>query len=279
MTRKIHTMLALAASATIGAGILMAADPQSQAPGNSHGAREAIDPKAPGANATADQAISADRQISTQLAAIGEDPATAPDKLFVLNTSLDNMCEVTMSQTAQARSSNPQVQQLAAHMTADHTALGQKLQQTAQEMGMQLPQNLPTMKNQESQIFASLSGKALDRQYLASMNASHAKAIACFEGASTLSQNPRVRQLAAETLPVLHEHRRMVQQVASAEGINFHQAEDAMPAAAQLRGTNDNPTNDLTGNTPAGINNAQPPVVTTPGGSGQPVHTTDKNGR
>ena len=47
MSRKIHTMLALAASATIGTGILMAADPQLEAPGNTHGAREAINPKAP----------------------------------------------------------------------------------------------------------------------------------------------------------------------------------------------------------------------------------------
>ncbi len=272
------------------AGSGSASDRAQRQPGRSRG----IPRQGAGAQPTADEAASTDQQIKSQLTSIAQDPSTAPDKLFILNSAIDSQCEVNLSQIAQSRSSDPQVQKLAARMIQDHDTLNQRLQQTGQELGVQVPQSVPSMKYQEAQIFSSLSGKTLDQQYLADMNASHAKAIACFEAASTLSQNPRVKQLATETLPTLHEHRRMVQQVASSMGINFRQGDEAMPAGAHMRGdnsANDSSANNSNPNNPgnqgnpigattpgSGYNNTSG-VGSTAGNSPLGVHTTDKNGR
>jgi putative membrane protein len=270
MVNKFHTMLALAASAAMGAGVLMAETPAQQSSDN-HTAREAVPPPGPGATGNPEQAMKTDQLITQDLTLISQDPTTAPDKLFVLNSAIDSMDEVRLSQTIDERTTDQQIKQLAEKMIADHEALNSKLAQTAAELGFALPTTLPSMKNEEAIIFASLPAKVIDQQYLADMNAGHAKAIACFEAASTLSQNPRVRQLATDTLPTLHEHRRMVLQAAMAMGINFHEGSEAMPAGAELRGSdqtsNNANTNDASNpNSPA--NNPD-----------QTLHTSDKGGR
>jgi len=265
MVNKIHAMLALAASATIGAGVLMAVEPGQGL--DNHTQREAVPPPGPGSTATPEEQAHTDQLIGQQLNAISQDPNTAPDKLFVLNSAIDSMDEVRLSRTIQDRTTDEQVKNLAAKMITDHEALNLKLAQTAQELGVTLPQTLPSMKNQEAIIFAALPAKTIDQQYLADMNAGHAKAIACFEAASTLSQNPRVRQLATDTLPTLHEHRRMVQQVAQSMGINFRQENEAMPAGAQLQGNEQN-TNSSNTKSDSPANNPD-----------QTLHTPDKGGR
>jgi predicted outer membrane protein len=270
MVNKFHSLLALAASATMGAGVLVAETPAQQTLDN-HNAREAIPPAGPGSTATPDQAMQTDQLIAQQLNAISQDPTTAPDKLFVLNSAIDSMDEVRLSQTIEDRSTDQQVKQLAQHMITDHEALNSKLAQTAQELGVVLPRTLPSMKNQEAEIFAALPAKTIDQQYLAEMNAGHAKTIACFEAASTLSQNPRVRQLASDALPTLHEHRKMVQQVANSMGINFRQGNEAIPAGAELRASDQNSSGV---NTNSAVNPNSPA-----NNPDQTLHTTDKGGR
>lgn len=195
------------------------------------------------------QGQQADQQILQQLRQFAQDPQTAPDKLFLLNTAIGSMAEVQISQQVEQKSQSEQVKQLAQRLIQDHEQLNQKLQQVAGQAGVQVPQSLPQMKVEEIRILTSQSGPELDRQFLSHMNADHAKDVACFQAESSLSQNQAVKQFASSSLPVLQQHWQMIRQVASASGVMLGEQQEAMPAAARLRGSSE------TGSNAGGSNN------------------------
>jgi predicted outer membrane protein len=180
------------------------------------------------------------RQINAELRQFAQDPKTAPDKLFVLNAYLDSSMEIQYSQQALGKTQDARIKDLANHMIADHTKLNGQLQQVAQQLNVELPQGTPTMKQSELDVIGSLSGKDYDQQYLGTMNADHAKAIACFEFAAANSQNAQVKQAAQEAVPTLRQHREMVRQVAAADNVTLgdNAGNEATPAAAHLHGQN-----------------------------------------
>jgi putative membrane protein len=143
---------------------------------------------------------------------------------------------VQLSEQAQQKAQSDQVKQIAQRFVQDHERMNQQLKQVAQQLGVQVPQTLPSMKQEELQIFSSLSGKEFDQHYVAHMNAMHAHDVAAFEGTSSLSQNAPVKQFATENLPTLQQHYQMVRQVAQGFGIST-QGADATPAGAHLPGT------------------------------------------
>ena len=241
MTKRTNSILALAASAIFGGGILLAVEPNSGAAGQNQPAGQSPSGQQGQAAQQSGQASEqagqqADQQILQELQKIAQDPQSAPDKLFLLNSAIDSMTEVELSQQAQQKAQNDQVKQLAQHLIQDHQQMNQKLQQTAQQLGVQIPQSLPRMKQEEIRIKSSLSAREFEQHYVAGMNASHAKDVACFEAASALSQNPQVKQFATESLPKLREHRQMARQSAMALGIRLHDSDEAVPAGAHLHG-------------------------------------------
>jgi putative membrane protein len=229
MNSRTHAVVTLAAAAMLGSGIFaMAADPAA-APAAGQADQHMM------RNAPAGQ--DAGQQVTQQLRLFAQDPATAPDKLFLLNAATDNMCEIQLSQQAVQHAQSQQVKELAQHMIKDHTALGQKAQPVAQALGIQLPTGISEMQQAEIDVYAALPGKTFDEQFLAHMNAAHDKAIACFESAASLSNNPQVKQFAGDALPTLRMHRDMIRQTAAALGVNLGGA-DATPAAAHIPGGN-----------------------------------------
>jgi putative membrane protein len=251
-------MLAIAASTIFGANILLAVEPN---PGAGAGQNAQQPGQAgqksgqAGEQAGQQAGQQADQQVLQELQKLAQDPQTAPDKLFLLNAALDSMCEVELSQQAQQKAQSDQVKQLAQHLIQDHQQMNQRLQQTAQQLGVQIPQSLTRMKQEEIRVLASLSSREFEQHYVANMNAGHAKDIACFEAASSLSQNPQVKQFATEFLPKLREHRQMVRQSETALGMNL-QGDEAIPAGAHLRGTGSDANQGTTPRTGSGTDDA-----------------------
>jgi putative membrane protein len=228
MLKKAHTILALAASATIGAGILLADD----APTN-------VDASNQNGAVAQDRRV-ADHQIGEQLRNIAKDPDTAGDKLFLLNTDIDNTAEINLNQTISSQDSDPMVKQLADHMIKDHQAMTPKLDQLAEDVGIQLPHEVPAVPREEAKIITSMSSKQMEHAYFVHMYVAHQKLIASFESESTTSTNPKLRLFAMESLPTLQAHLAMVQQTAGAEGVIVTPNEPT-PASATIRGGTERP--------------------------------------
>lgn len=181
------------------------------------------------------QGQQADQQIMRQLQQIQQSPEMACDKLFVLGASIDNQYETQFSQQAAEKAQNPEVKKLAQMLVQDHQQAGQKLQQVAQQLQVQAPQGLPSMKQQEIQILTSLPSEQFDKIYVAKMIEAHAKGVACFANQTSLAQNDQVKQFASQTLPKLQEHQQHVMRAAQAIGLN-PQGGDAVQAGARQTG-------------------------------------------
>jgi len=171
--------------------------------------------------------------------------ASDPDKFFVVCAAIDNEAEVSLAQLAQQKAQDQQVKTLAEHVQKDHQQAEQKLQQTAQALGIQLPQgqtSLPEAKQREKQVFESLSGKEFDQQYISHMRAAHAKAVNEYQDVAQLAKNQQVKDYARDTLPKIQEHYSQIQQSATALGLPS--SAEAQPAGARFQGGSGN-TSDM----------------------------------
>ncbi len=135
------------------------------------------------------------------------DKAMAMDKHFMKGVAGSNMFEIQVSQLVQQKSQDEKLKQFAQKMVQDHTKAGEELKQLAQSKGVELPQQLPEMKQEELQIFQTLSGAELDQAYKSCMKVGHAKGVAAFEEKSKHAKDPELKAWTAKTLPVLKQHK------------------------------------------------------------------------
>jgi putative membrane protein len=251
MNKRTHAVITLVATTLLGSGIfVLAADPTP--------ANQPAQPAAANMAQPADQHV--DRQIADEIRQFGQDPKTAPDKMFVLDADLDSSMEIAVCQQALTKAQDNQIKDLANHMIADHQKLNQKLQQVAQKLNVELPSGTPEIPAAKLEALNALSGHDYEVQLLAMLDAGHAKAIACFQATAANSQEAQVKQLASDAIPKLQMHREMVDQTATALGINLGQNE-ATPAAAHIPGANGNQM-DTGGGSGTGTN---APATGTPG--------------
>jgi putative membrane protein len=187
-----------------------------------------------------------DQQLTRAFQQIQQSPEQAGDKLFVLCAAIDNQYEIQFSQQAMQKAQNPEVKKLAQMIVQDHQQASQQLQKVAQQMQLQVPQGLPSLKQQEIQVLSSLSSDQFDKQYVAKMHASHAMAVAAFGAQASLAQSQELKQFVTQALPKLQQHQQHVQRTAQAIGLTQHGG-DAVQAGARERGnaseTNETDTN------------------------------------
>ncbi len=106
--------------------------------------------------------------------------------------------EIAASQLAQ-QSGTDKVDQLAAMMIKDHTAMGEKVKAAAGTAA-------PTPPKPDTAMLAGKDGAALDRAYADQMVRDHEQAIAMFENASRNAGTDEAKKLASDALPKLRQH-------------------------------------------------------------------------
>ena len=226
MFKRTHGILTAAAVAVFSSGSMLFAEPVQPVP-----------TPPPAAETRADAQANPEQQISQQLEEFQKQPETALDKLFVLETAIGGMCEVQFAQQAAQKSQSAEIKDLAQRLVADHEKMNQQLQQVAQQLGVKLPTSLPHMKQQELQLFGSLSGRQYDQHFIVHMHAAHMKNIVCFKAAAQLSPSPQVKQFAQDSLPTLRAHHELLMKCGVASGIE--QGDDAIPAGAKIPANTD----------------------------------------
>jgi len=139
--------------------------------------------------------------------------AASADEKFMVQAAQDGAAEVAMGRMAQAKGSQPAVQEFGQRMVQDHSAAGAELKSIAATQGVQLPDG-PTKKAEATmRDLGKLDGQAFDRKYVDHMVDDHKKAIALFEKEAKSGKDAQAQAFAQKALPKLREHLSMAEQM------------------------------------------------------------------
>lgn len=148
--------------------------------------------------ASADKRMEVTPQLSTQ------------DKDFIGSASGSGNYEVAAGKLALQKTQDARVRMIAERMVHDHTQANEQLALLTHQMGM-IPSSAPGLKeSRELDELRGLNGTDFDQAYLQQQRQAHQQAIALFEKEANNGSDNKVRQFAAQTLPTLQEHLRMI---------------------------------------------------------------------
>src|SRR5581483_12344469 len=105
-------------------------------------------------------------------AATGQSGQTQSEKLsrhdreFLMEAAQGGLMEVEIAKLAMERASNADVKSFAETLHRDHTAANQKLQQIAQQKGVQLPTELDSKHRREVDKLSKLQGQEFDKAFI-----------------------------------------------------------------------------------------------------------------
>jgi len=143
--------------------------------------------------------------------------ATAADKAsqkFITEAIQGNLAEVQVGKLAQEKSQSDAVRSFGQTLASDHSAANDKATKVAQQLGV-TPPNEPNAKQKATyDKLSKLSGAAFDRAFVREMVTDHKKDIKEYEKEAKKKDDPAA-QYAQETLPVLHKHLEMAQNLES----------------------------------------------------------------
>jgi putative membrane protein len=151
-------------------------------------------------------------------AAIGISPST-PD--FIKEAAVSDMFEVQSSELAQQKATDQATKDFAAHMIKDHSKTTSDLTSLVQsgKVKADIPAKLDSAHQSMLDKLKSLNGADFTKQYRSDQESGHKDAVSLFKRYSDGGDNPELKAWAAETLPTLEDHLKMVQ------GLNQTKAE------------------------------------------------------
>jgi putative membrane protein len=135
------------------------------------------------------------------------------DRDFIDDAAKGGLYEVRAGQLAQQKAQADDVKQFGKRMVDDHTAINGRLQQLAQQKGLNLPQQLDRKHQDKIDNLSKKTGADFDKAYLDQMVDDHKKDVDDFDKAAKDAKDPDVKSFAASTLPMLREHLQQVQSV------------------------------------------------------------------
>jgi predicted outer membrane protein len=228
-SRKSSWILAAAASLAVG-NIAFADQPAADRADASPAANQSSRSDATDRNAQSERQT--DDQINHLLAQIAQDPKTAADKLFILTAAIHNQAEIELARAVLQKSQNEQVRKMAQRMIQELQKTHDQLQQTAQAVGLQLPQTLGQAAVQEVHIVAALPADQLDRQYTAHVQADNAQDASEYQSESQIAQDPQVKRFADDQLRGARQRTRETNEVA--QGMGMQGGDEAQPASGNI---------------------------------------------
>lgn len=135
------------------------------------------------------------------------------DQAFARKADQGDLAEVKLAQLAQTKSRDPIVRSFAQRMIQDHSQSNDKLKNVASQNNINLPDQPNTKQQSAYDRLSRLSGKAFDRAYASDQVKDHQHDIAEFQREAKDGHNPQIKQFAANTLPVLHQHLTLARQM------------------------------------------------------------------
>ena len=128
------------------------------------------------------------------------------DKQFVQTAAQSDFTEITFSQLATQKASNPKVKAYAQKMIADHNQLEAEMKPVASQMGVTPPTALDSQHQQLYDQLNGLSGADFDKQYISAMDTDHHKALDAFKAEETSTQDKQLKPIVRKGEKVVAQH-------------------------------------------------------------------------
>ena len=150
--------------------------------------------------------------LGTAGAQAGDNPVNRTNA-FIEQAALGGMFEIETSRVALDKSSNPAVREFSQTMIDEHTEVDKELRAAVAAANVQSPP-LPTVLDKaHSDMVIELkkeTAEDFDEAYVDDLVDAHEKAIVLFEDYAKDGDNPVLKKFAADTLPVLKQHKEHV---------------------------------------------------------------------
>jgi putative membrane protein len=141
------------------------------------------------------------------------------DTAFLQAAHQSNLAEIAGGNLAQQKGQSQQVKDLGARFVADHTRLDESLRQTAQALGVTLPE----APNPEQQAIAAryqaASGAEFDALFISTQMDAHMKAMRLGQTEIAQGSDPQAKQVAQASAPVIAAHHDQLNSAARALGL------------------------------------------------------------
>ena len=135
-----------------------------------------------------------------------EEMLRSRDTAFAISASQGGIAKVQLGSLAASKAGDPAVKAFGRQMVDDHTKADDRLASLAQEQNMTLPANLTAKDQALYDKLSQLSGAAFDKAYVSGMLKDHKKDVKAFRKEAGSGKNPKIKNFAAETLPILQHH-------------------------------------------------------------------------
>ena len=130
---------------------------------------------------------------------------------FIKEAIQGNLAEVQVGQLAQEKGAIQGVRDFGAMLMKDHQMANEKATEVAQHMSIKAPDEPGLKQKAVYEKLSRLSGAQFDREFTKSMVKDHQEDIARYQKESQL--NGAAAEYAKETLPKLHEHLKMAEEL------------------------------------------------------------------
>ena len=124
---------------------------------------------------------------------------------FITEAIQGNLAEVQVGKLAQQKGQSEAVRSFGQTLVSDHSAANEKATKVAEQLGVTPPSEPNAKQKAIHDKLSKLSGAAFDRAFAKEMVADHKKDIKEYEQEAKKKNDPAA-QYAQETLPVLHKH-------------------------------------------------------------------------
>jgi putative membrane protein len=136
-----------------------------------------------------------------------------PDQDFLNRAVTGTAAQVELGRLAQHQGAAPAVRAFGAQIAAEHARMNARLTALSQRLGMVPNPDAPDLSG-----MAALSGPEFDRQFIADQVKNQREALGLYESEAQAGQNPRLRSVARESLPMLRRDLRRTEELAARLG-------------------------------------------------------------
>ncbi|MEV7008592.1 DUF4142 domain-containing protein [Streptosporangium sp. NPDC051022] len=135
------------------------------------------------------------------------------DKAFLAQAHRSNLAEIQAAQLAEKKSSDQSIQAIARKLVADHTQLDSQIKQTAEKVGVKLPEKPGSKQTSGLEKLSKLNGAAFNSAWVRTQIAGHRQFLANINKELREGSSPEVKKLASDAKPVIQGHLDLLQQI------------------------------------------------------------------
>jgi len=136
-----------------------------------------------------------------------------PDQDFLNRAMTGTGAQVELGRLAQQQGTAPSVRAFGAQIAAEHARMHARLTTASQRVGM-----VPTPAAPDLSRFAALSGPEFDREFITDQVKNQREALGLYESEAQAGQDPRLRSVARESLPLLRRDLQRTEELAARLG-------------------------------------------------------------